>query len=65
MKVRSSTWKAFLGLYRVSSLEYVTLIKRGPCPTHDKITNDVFRTCATDKSFLEIVHRKIYSPDSR
>lgn len=56
MKLRSQVWKAVLGMYKVSSLEYVTFIKRGASPLQDKIMNDVFRTCATDKMFLEVVN---------
>jgi cell cycle arrest protein BUB2 len=48
-----------LGMYRVSSLEYITLIKRGESPLNDKIMNDVFRTCATDKLFSEKVSRNL------
>jgi hypothetical protein len=56
-KLRGNVWKALLGMYRVSSLEYITLIKRGESPLNDKISNDVFRTCATDKLFSEKVSR--------
>ncbi|KAI8999308.1 bub2 protein [Gaertneriomyces semiglobifer] len=49
--LRGRIWKVLLGIYRVSSSEYFTLIERGPSPVHDKIRNDTFRTLATDKTF--------------
>jgi cell cycle arrest protein BUB2 len=55
MKLRSQVWNALLGMYKISSMEYIGLVKRGASPLHEKIDNDVFRTCATDKAFHKVV----------
>ncbi|KAJ3194387.1 hypothetical protein HK101_002860 [Irineochytrium annulatum] len=49
--LRGRIWKALLGIYRVSALEYVTLNNKGPCDVYDKLKNDTFRTLATDRLF--------------
>ncbi|KAJ3113501.1 hypothetical protein HDU96_003324 [Phlyctochytrium bullatum] len=54
--LRGKVWKALLGIYRVSALEYVTLVGRGPCEVYDKIKNDTFRTLATDTKFMRKVN---------
>ncbi|KAJ3108944.1 hypothetical protein HDU97_009677 [Phlyctochytrium planicorne] len=54
--LRGKIWKALLGIYRVSALEYVTLTSRGPCDVYDKIKNDTFRTLATDTKFMRKVN---------
>lgn len=54
--LRGQVWKALLGIYRISAIDYVRLIERGVCPVvAEKIDNDVFRTLATDKSFQKNV----------
>lgn len=53
--LRGRIWKALLGVYRISALEYVTLVERGACDVYDKITNDAFRTLPKDKRFRDRV----------
>ncbi|KAH6589671.1 hypothetical protein BASA61_005551 [Batrachochytrium salamandrivorans] len=49
--LRGRVWKALMGIYRISALEYATLVQRGLCTVAEKIQNDTFRTLMTDKSF--------------
>ncbi|KAJ1555821.1 hypothetical protein HK405_012395 [Cladochytrium tenue] len=50
--LRGRVWKALLGVYRVSALEYATLCGRGASEVYErKIKNDTFRTLATDAGF--------------
>ncbi|EGF83330.1 hypothetical protein BATDEDRAFT_8123, partial [Batrachochytrium dendrobatidis JAM81] len=49
--LRGRVWKALMGIYRISALEYTTLVQRGSCSVAEKIQNDTFRTLMTDKSF--------------
>ncbi|KAJ1553909.1 hypothetical protein HK096_005856, partial [Nowakowskiella sp. JEL0078] len=53
--LRGRVWKVLLGIYKVSALEYVTLVERGKCDVFHKIKNDTFRTLATNKKFTEKV----------
>ncbi|KAI8907766.1 rab-GTPase-TBC domain-containing protein, partial [Powellomyces hirtus] len=59
--LRGRIWKVLLGIYRVSSTEYLSLIERGPCSVYEKIKNDTFRTLATDKKFLATVDENMLS----
>lgn len=50
--LRGRIWKALLGIHRISALDYITLLEKGPCDVYDsKIKNDTFRTLATDHCF--------------
>eukprot|EP00842_Homolaphlyctis_polyrhiza_P000077 jgi/Hompol1/106/HPOL_002019-RA len=49
--LRGRVWKALLGIYRISALDYITLVQRGPSLVSEKIQNDTFRTLMTDKAF--------------
>jgi cell cycle arrest protein BUB2 len=49
--LRSCIWKLFLNVYKIDSIEYISLLSKGPTTYSDKISNDVFRTLATDKDF--------------
>ena len=53
--LRSCIWKVLLNVYRIDSIEYISLLSKGPCPVYEKIDNDVFRTLATDKDFKSVV----------
>ncbi|KAI9100553.1 bub2 protein [Phlyctochytrium arcticum] len=61
VRLRGRIWKVLLGIYRVSSSEYLGLIDRGPSDVYEKIRNDTFRTLATDKKFLAIVDEEMLS----
>lgn len=50
-----------MGIYRLSSFEYLNLVERGPSKFYDKIKNDTFRTCATDRKFLAKVDEGMLS----
>lgn len=50
-----------MGVYKVSTQEYVSYIERGPSEVYDKIKNDTFRTLATDKKFLSKVNEAMLS----
>ncbi|KAI9347192.1 rab-GTPase-TBC domain-containing protein [Zopfochytrium polystomum] len=51
--LRGRIWKALIGVYKVSALEYITLVEKGRCDVYDsKIKNDTFRTLATDAQFV-------------
>ncbi|KAJ3321861.1 hypothetical protein HDU76_014020, partial [Blyttiomyces sp. JEL0837] len=53
--LRGKIWKCLIGVYKISALEYTTLISLGPSQHYAKIKNDTFRTMATDEMFLKRV----------
>ncbi|KAL2918160.1 CDC16 protein [Polyrhizophydium stewartii] len=57
--LRGRVWKALLGIYRISALEYVTLVQRGLSPVAEKIQNDTFRTLMTDRAFQDRVSNEM------
>jgi cell cycle arrest protein BUB2 len=59
--LRGKIWKVLLGVYKVSALEYIKIVEKGPCQVMDKIKNDTFRTCATDKQFVDRVSQEMLS----
>jgi cell cycle arrest protein BUB2 len=59
--LRGKIWKVLLGVYKVSALEYIKIVEKGPCEVMDKIQNDTFRTCATDKQFVDRVSHDMLS----
>ncbi len=61
MSLRGKVWKLLLGTYKISALEYITLVTKGPSSVYDKIKNDTFRTLATDKKFLQTVDENMLS----
>ncbi|KAJ3284634.1 hypothetical protein HK104_009835 [Borealophlyctis nickersoniae] len=63
--LRGKVWKIVLGVYRISGLEYLSLIDRGRCDIWNKITNDTFRTLATDKKFWERVDESMLKREEK
>lgn len=49
--LRGRLWKLLLMVRDISAKEYAALVEMGPSPVHDKISNDAFRTFASDKQF--------------
>ncbi|EGF99115.1 uncharacterized protein MELLADRAFT_45808 [Melampsora larici-populina 98AG31] len=49
--LRSTTWKILLGALDCKAEYYFDLVSRPPSAWYKKITNDTFRTLATDSSF--------------
>lgn len=48
-------WKILLDVRSLDPACFLSLVARGPSPLHDKISNDAFRTLATDASFKKKV----------
>ncbi|KAJ3040859.1 hypothetical protein HDV00_010319 [Rhizophlyctis rosea] len=57
--LRGKVWKILLGVYRLSALDYITFIEKGPSEVWDKIKNDTFRTFAKDVEFHERVGESV------
>ncbi|KAH7104240.1 bub2 protein [Auriculariales sp. MPI-PUGE-AT-0066] len=53
--LRPRIWKILLRVDELSADKYVAFVARGPSDFRDKITNDTFRTLATDGAFKERV----------
>ncbi|PWN88151.1 TBC-domain-containing protein [Acaromyces ingoldii] len=52
---RPLVWKILLDVRSLDPACFLSLVARGPSPLHDKISNDAFRTLATDASFKKKV----------
>ncbi|KAL7411661.1 bub2 protein [Mrakia frigida] len=53
--LRPTTWKIFLRIPEISSAVYLSYVAKGKSSVHEKITNDAFRTLATDQDFKDKV----------
>ena len=53
--LRGQAWKLLLGVYKLDAADYISTVQKGPSHAADKISNDVFRTLATDLNFTTTV----------